>query len=327
LCILTIFGAWYDTKQNNFDVVFAQTPYPNGCYNVISNDAPCDSCQYGGFTSQAQGFTEGGRQAIDSRDSVCTPNDYTESCTYFNNLVAIPNNLCATPTPTPTPTPPSGCDMSGAGTFCQHAVEAYCNCAGGYGNWDQWSCLCPTESPVVIDILGNGFNLTNAADGILFDIRGDGTPKQLAWTAADSDDAWLALDRNDNNIIDNGTELFGNFTPQPVPPTGIEKNGFLALAEYDKPQNGGNGDGSISMQDVIFQDLRLWQDTNHNGISEEGELKTVGELGLAEIELRYKESKRTDGHGNQFKYRAKVWDANKSKVGRWAWDVFLVTEY
>jgi hypothetical protein len=53
-------------------------------------------------------------------------------------------------------------------------------------------------------------------------------------------------------------------------------------------------------------------------------LHALAELGLASIELDYHESKRTDEHGNQFRYRAKVKDAQGAQIGRWAWDVFLI---
>lgn len=203
-----------------------------------------------------------------------------------------------------------------------------------FANCDSWADSdcdgihnaqeCELTSPIVIDVAGNGFDLTNWANGVQFDLDGDGVREHLSWTAAGSDDAWLALDRNGNGSIDSGGELFGNHTEQPVPPPGESENGFLALAVFDKRRNGGNNDGQIDSRDDVFSRLKLWRDSNHDGLSEPSELKRLINTPIRVLELNYHESQRHDEHGNWFRYRAKVRDERGAHVGRWAWDVFLI---
>jgi hypothetical protein len=178
-------------------------------------------------------------------------------------------------------------------------------------------------SPIIVDTTGKGFHLTPADARVVFDIVGDGHPIKMAWTAADSGNAFLALDRNHDGRIDSGKELFGNVTSQPK---SDEPNGYLALAEFDRPQNGGNGDGIIDSRDAVYSRLLLWIDENHDGISQPSELHTLPELGVFSISLHYADDHHDDPYGNWFHYKA-VLNPNPldgtSKDGRWTYDVFF----
>lgn len=186
-------------------------------------------------------------------------------------------------------------------------------------------------SPIIIDIEGEGFHLTSAVSGVMFDISGTGHLVQIAWTDGDYHNGFLALPGPDG-LVHNGRQLFGNFTPQSH---SSHPNGFLALDEYDKPENGGNGDGVIDEKDAVFSRLRLWIDENHDGICQPNELHSLPELGIYSLALNYFESRRTDDFGNQFRYRAKINPGERrdardetasGEPGRWAYDVFFVAK-
>ncbi|HKV78529.1 MAG TPA: hypothetical protein VJP02_10335 [Candidatus Sulfotelmatobacter sp.] len=152
---------------------------------------------------------------------------------------------------------------TGSVPYCGAGQSPQCNCDG------NWSCA-QNNSPIIIDTQGTGFQLTNAPQGVRFELDPNRGPEQLAWTAIGSRNGWLALPHDGK--VQTGKDLFGNFTPQPP---SDHPNGFLALAVYDKPDNGGNGDGIIDWHDAVYQKLRVWIDENHDGKAQLGELYTL----------------------------------------------------
>ena len=152
----------------------------------------------------------------------------------------------------------------------------------------------------------------------MFDFFNTGQPVPMSWTASGADNGFLVLPGPDG-LVHNGTQLFGNMTSQP--PTD-DPNGFRALAVYDEPKNGGNGDGVIDANDEVFASLRVWIDANHDGISQPEELRTLPSLGITSINLKYTEQRRTDQYGNVFRYRG----TGDFHVDRVVYDVILLNE-
>ena len=148
--------------------------------------------------------------------------------------------------------------------------------------------------PLILDLNGNGkIDLTSTSNGVHFDHNGDGVSHKSSWVS--KEDGILVYDRNGNGNIDDGGELFGNFTQIKDKESNqrLAKDGYEALKEFDS-----NNDGLIDKNDDKFKDLKIWQDANSNGISDEGELKSLDELGIASLSLNHNEVNEDLGGGN-----------------------------
>jgi hypothetical protein len=169
---------------------------------------------------------------------------------------------------------------------------------------DSNNCTDNCEpTPILIDVNRDGLALTGVTETVWFDLDADGVLEQTTWTAPGTEDAFLVLDRNGNGRIDDGRELFGSATHQPA---AAEPNGFAALGEYDRVENGGDGDGAISPADMVFPSLQLWADRNQDGVSQSDELSPLASSGVEIVELRTVESGRRDRYGNRYRWASRV---------------------
>jgi len=192
------------------------------------------------------------------------------------------------------------------------------------GTCDNGQCTEGQPSPILIDVGGHGYHLTSATEGTHFDIDADGYAEQTGWTR-NGENAFLCLDLNRNGIIDDARELFGNHT---LLSSGAEAlNGYVAVAEYDRTDMGGNGNGQIDPGDVVWPYLQLWADRDHDGISQPQELEHLDAAGVLAIDNRYYLARRRDEYGNLFRYRGRcvMRGANGIAHERMTYDVFFVT--
>lgn len=145
---------------------------------------------------------------------------------------------------------------------------------------------------------------------------------RMAWTDPDYHNGWLARPRGGK--IESLADLFGNFTPQPP---SDHPNGYSALAFWANQEGCGKDLDHLDAQNCmpVWKKLRVWTDSNHDGIAQSEELHTLEELDVRRISLVFRESWRVDQYGNRFRYTSTISDEMGRKDNR-TYDVFLVTE-
>ncbi|HOX07545.1 MAG TPA: hypothetical protein PK280_14180 [Planctomycetota bacterium] len=136
--------------------------------------------------------------------------------------------------------------------------------------------------PVVLDVAGDGTDLRETSDGVLFDLTGSGRPVQTAFVQGD--DALLFYDANMNGLLDDGTELVGNRVP------GLD--GMAELASMDA-----DGDGQVTPLDPLWQGLRVFQDWNGDGAAAPGEVRLLESLGIAGLSTLWERGDAEEGEG------------------------------
>ena len=147
----------------------------------------------------------------------------------------------------------------------------------------EYTSEVQSSDPITLDLDGDGIELTGYTNGAQFDIEGSGSPVHTAFVTGG--DAFLALDRNGNGLIDSGKELFGDQHGA--------ANGFEELRKFDS-----NRDGVIDRNDRDFDKLVLFKD-NGNGTTEEGELISIADAGVSAIDLGYRNVDQAAAGGNR----------------------------
>jgi hypothetical protein len=206
----------------------------------------------------------------------CTTDEGSEGTNYC--LVVDGQELyteCSTEPPACVPG--DGIDQGCAGSICAWDGEALYRF-----DWSEPDCI----TPLVLDFEGAGVEFAPAA-AASFDLSPDGTCASTDWPTA----PWLALDRDGDGIIRDGSELFGSATQMST--GGYASDGFAALRELDS-----NRDGKITAEDARFSELVLWEDLDDDRVGAFAELRPLSEMSLVSIDLDFDRRATCDGQGN-----------------------------
>lgn len=158
----------------------------------------------------------------------------------------------------------------------------------------------------VLDIAGNGFQLTSIKGGVTFDIGGNGVRVPIAWTAAGADDSFVVLDVNKNGVIDGAPEVLGDGM-RTAGSKRVDNVLDALLILQGLPTATGplppHANPDINADDEVFSRLRLWTDVNHDGRAQNTELKALGDAGVVTIRTTYQGKNAEDEFGNALRGR------------------------
>ncbi|WDG52371.1 calcium-binding protein [Pseudomonas chlororaphis] len=158
-----------------------------------------------------------------------------------------------------------------------------------------------TVSPLILDLDGDGVETLGINAGVHFDHDGNGFAETTGWVS--KDDGLLVWDRNGNGRIDDGSELFGNYSTLANGQNAA--NGFAALADLDS-----NHDGKIDASDAAFNQLYVWRDSNSDATVAAGELLSLTEANVGSLNIAFTSQNQTDAQGNQVLQTGTYTDAN-----------------
>ncbi len=142
-------------------------------------------------------------------------------------------------------------------------------------------------SPIIIDLNGDGVRTTSIEQSqASFDMDLDGVKDKTGWVS--KEDGLLAVDSNRDGLINDRSELFGGNIGQ----------GFAQLAGFDS-----NQDGQVNAGDERFAELKIWQDRDGDGTTDDGELVRLDQAGIASLRVNY-QIQQEDQNGNMLLERS-----------------------
>lgn len=137
------------------------------------------------------------------------------------------------------------------------------------------------NSPVVLDLNGDGIHYTSLADShVFFDIENDHFAEHVEWL--DGTDGLLVRDLNADGQINSVGEMFGNDGGT---------SAYAKLAALDS-----NADGKLSSADAAWSTLKLWVDANTNGYVDANEMKTMAQASIKSINVNGNSDTVYGGH-------------------------------